>query len=68
MGDSALMGLRTTTICMVVQLGLAMILRGVSKASAPLTSGTTKGTSASIRKALELSIISAPRAVMVSAY
>ena len=53
---------------MVVQLGLAMMLRGVLNASSPLTSGTTKGTSSSIRNALLLSIIIAPYFVMVSAY
>ena len=64
----SLIGFKATTICIVVQLGLAMILRGVSKASIPLTSGTTKGTSASMRNALELSIISVPLAVITSAY
>ncbi|MPM73628.1 hypothetical protein SDC9_120610 [bioreactor metagenome] len=52
---------------MVVQLGFAMTPLGRSLASAAFTSGTTKGTSASIRKALELSIITAPYFVMVSA-
>ena len=52
---------------MVVQLGLAMMRRGASSASRPLTSGTTSGTSGSMRKALELSIISAPWRVIVSA-
>ena len=53
------MAFRATTIWMVVQLGLAMMPRGRSLASAALTSGTTRGTSASMRKALELSIITA---------
>ena len=52
---------------MVVQLGLAMIPRGRLRASSALHSGTTKGTSSSIRKALELSIITAPYLVMSSA-
>ena len=60
-------GWSTTTIIMVVQLGLAMMPRGRFKASSALHSGTTKGTSSSIRKALELSIITAPYLVMVSA-
>ena len=42
-----------------------MTPRGRSNASAAFTSGTTKGTSASIRKALELSIITAPYLVIV---
>ena len=62
------MALSATTIMMVVQLGLAMMLRGVCLASAALTSGTTRGTSASMRNALELSIMIAPYFVMVSAY
>ena len=52
---------------MVVQFGLAMIPRGRFKASSGFTSGTTRGTSFSIRKALELSIITAPCLVIVSA-
>ena len=62
------MAFSATTICIVVQLGLAMMPRGRSFASAAFTSGTTKGMSLSIRKALELSIITAPCLVMVSAY
>ena len=42
-----------------------MTPRGRSNASSALTSGTTKGTSVSIRKALELSIITAPYLVIV---
>ena len=57
----------TILIELASQLGFAMILRGVSKASSPLTSGTTRGTSASMRKALLLSIMMAPPLVMVSA-
>ena len=56
-----------TTIMMVVQLGLAMMPRGRFSASSALHSGTTKGTSSSIRNALELSIITAPYLVIVSA-
>ena len=54
------MGLSTTTIIIVVQLGLAMMPRGRTRASSALHSGTTSGTSASMRNALELSIITAP--------
>ena len=61
------MAFSATTIGIVVQLGLAMMPRGRSLASAAFTSGTTKGTLSSIRKALELSIITAPYLVMVSA-
>src|SRR3712207_7063176 len=61
------MGFSTTTIMIVVQLGLAIMPRGRTKASAALTSGTTNGTSSHIRKALELSIITAPYLVIVSA-
>ena len=53
-------GFRHTTIMMVVQLGLAMMPRGRTRASSALHSGTTRGTSSSIRKALELSIMTAP--------
>ncbi len=63
----SLMGLSATTICMVVQLGLATMPRGALNASSPFTSGTTRGTSLSILKALELSIIRAPWRVIVSA-
>ena len=52
---------------MVVQLGLAMMPRGRLRASAALHSGTTRGTSSSMRKALELSIITAPYFVMSAA-
>ena len=61
------MAFSATTIWIVVQLGLAIIPRGRSLESTAFTSGTTKGTSVSIRKALELSIITAPYLVMVSA-
>ena len=55
-------GLSATTIWMVLQFGLAMIPRGRVAAAAMFTSGTTSGTSGSIRQALELSITTAPRA------
>ena len=61
------MAFRATTICMVVQLGFAIIPRGRTNASSPFTSGTTKGTSSSMRNALELSIMIAPYRVIVSA-
>ena len=60
-------GFSTTTIIIVVQLGFAMMLRGRLRASAAFTSGTTRGTSSHMRKALELSIITAPYFVIVSA-
>lgn len=62
------MACKATTIIIVVQLGLAMMPRGRLSASAALHSGTTRGTSASMRKALLLSIITAPKRVMSSAY
>ena len=61
------MAFSATTIWIVVQLGLAMIRRGAFFASPGLTSGTTSGTSASMRNALELSIITAPCFVIVAA-
>ena len=64
--DSFSNGCRHTTIIIVVQLGLAMIPRGRFSASSALHSGTTRGTSSSIRNALELSIITAPYFVMSS--
>ena len=67
MCDSASMGFSTTTIMMVVQFGFAMMPRGRTRASAALHSGTTRGTSGSMRNALELSIMTAPYLVMVSA-
>ena len=51
----------------VVQFGFAMIPRGRLRASSALHSGTTNGTSSSIRNALELSIITAPYLVMSAA-
>ena len=51
----------------VVQLGLAMMPFGLVSASSALHSGTTRGTSSSMRNALELSIMMAPCLVIVSA-
>ena len=61
------MGFSTTTIIIVVQLGLAIMPRGRFRASSAFTSGTTRGTSSHMRKALELSIITQPYFVMVPA-
>src|SRR5439155_26627296 len=47
--------------CIVEQFGLAMIPRCL-RISRGFTSGTTRGTSGSIRKALELSTTTAPAA------
>ena len=52
-------GARATVSRIVVQLGLAMMPR-CSNAAAGFTSGTTSGTPGSRRKALELSITTAP--------
>ena len=53
---------------MVVQLGFAIIPFGVTRASVAFASGTTRGTPSSIRNALELSIIIAPKRVISAAY
>src|SRR5271166_3534619 len=45
---------------MVEQLGLATIPRGILRSASALTSGTTSGTSGSMRQALELSMTMAP--------
>ena len=56
-------GLSAITSWMVEQLGLAMMLRLVYPAMAwPLTSGTTRGTSGSMRKCEVLSMTTAPAA------
>ncbi len=47
---------------MVVQLGLATMPLGMERSSAALASGTTRGTSGSMRHAEELSITMAPAA------
>src|SRR3954452_334574 len=52
-------GFRATTIWIVEQFGLAMMPL-CRATSCGLTSGTTRGTSGSIRKALELSTTTAP--------
>ena len=44
----------------VVQLGLATMLRGISSSAWALTSGTTSGTCGSMRQADELSTTTAP--------
>src|SRR5438067_10825094 len=50
---------------MVEQLGLATIPLGIFRSASALTSGTTSGTSGSMRQALELSTTMAPaRAAM----
>ena len=67
MCESRSMAFSATTIWIVVQFGLAMIRRGDRFASSGFTSGTTRGTSSSMRKALELSIITAPYLVIVPA-
>ena len=65
--DMSSMAFRATTICMVVQFGLATIRRGQNLASRAFTSGTTKGTFSSILNADELSIIMQPNRVISSA-
>jgi hypothetical protein len=52
----------------VVQLGLAMIPRGREPIAERLTSGTTSGTSGSIRNAPELSTATAPLAAAIGAH
>src|SRR5271154_1705046 len=47
---------------MVVQLGLATMPLGMERSSAALASGTTRGTSGSMRQAEELSMTMAPAA------
>src|SRR5207245_3672367 len=54
-----------TTSWMVEQLGLATMPLGIERSASALTSGTTSGTSGSMRQALELSMTMAPaRAAM----
>src|SRR5262245_8909277 len=53
-------GFRATTIWMVEQLGLATMPLGMLFRASALTSGTTSGTSGSMRQALELSMTTAP--------
>ena len=52
----------------VVQLGFAMIPFGRFAAASALTSGTTSGTSGSIRNAPELSTATAPRSAAIGAH
>src|SRR4051812_25043411 len=59
---------RATIIDSVVQLGLAMMPLGRNLAAAALTSGTTSGTSGSIRNAAELSTTTAPRVAAIGAH
>src|SRR5213592_1741062 len=53
-------GLRATTIWIVEQFGLATMPFGIERSASALTSGTTSGTSGSMRQALELSTTIAP--------
>src|SRR5262245_15085226 len=53
-------GFRATTIWIVEQFGLATIPLGMLRRASALTSGTTSGTSGSMRQALELSTTIAP--------
>src|SRR5204862_2045438 len=53
-------GFRATTIWMVEQFGLATIPLGILARASAFTSGTTSGTSGSMRQALELSTTMAP--------
>ena len=55
-------GLSTGIATMVVQFGLATIPFGIEPRASSLTSGTTRGTSGSIRHAEELSMTIAPAA------
>ena len=55
-------GLSAGMATMVVQLGLATMPFGMSSRAWALTSGTTSGTSGSMRQADELSITMAPAA------
>ena len=60
------MGLSATTSGAATQLGLATMPLWPSSASS-LTSGTTSGTCGSMRKALELSITTAPDSTAAAA-
>ena len=53
-------GARTGMATMVVQLGLPTMPLGMLRSASPLASGTTSGTSGSMRQAEELSITMAP--------
>ena len=60
-------GARATTIWMVLQLGFAMMPFAGLRPATRFTSGTTNGTSGSIRQALELSMTVAPAAAAAGA-
>src|SRR5438105_13386727 len=53
---------------MVEQLGLAMIPFGIRASAPAFTSGTTSGTSGSMRQALELSTTTAPARAAIGLY
>src|SRR5215831_10131887 len=53
---------------MVEQLGLATIPLGILRNASALTSGTTSGTSGSMRQALELSMTTAPARAATGLY
>src|SRR5438132_3906521 len=53
---------------MVEQLGLAMIPLGIRASAPAFTSGTTSGTSGSMRQALELSTTTAPARAATGLY
>jgi len=53
-------GLRTGIATMVVQFGLATMPLGIESRACSLTSGTTRGTSGSMRQAEELSTTMTP--------
>src|SRR5438067_12952110 len=61
-------GFSATTIWMVEQLGLATIPLGMWRRASALTSGTTRGTSGSMRQALELSTTTAPARAAIGLY
>src|SRR5947209_7080047 len=61
-------GLRATTIWMVEQFGLATIPFGMRRSASAFTSGTTSGTSGSMRQALELSMTTAPALAAIGLY
>src|SRR3954467_13149681 len=61
-------GFRATTIWMVEQLGLATMPLGMWRRASALTSGTTSGTSGSMRQALELSMTMAPALAAIGLY
>src|SRR5207302_2189921 len=61
-------GLSATTIWMVEQFGLATIPFGIRARASAFTSGTTRGTSGSMRQALELSMTMAPALAATGLY